>query len=373
MDDPFQTFLDTILAPPQFQASDKFPHSNFCIFASEIGALIGENAFKSSEESMDRIIHRHNPDFTSLEFKRKQLITQEQETKERVKLTSHEMIDAWTQKTTKNAQQRKTHLKPLHASCKKLTTSITSTLQTELKVSPLLAKKIVPLLTRRDSPQAVKEMKRHLADVTEPLSTLATLQTKCNNMLDEIKDSLQVTSETAQKVYETLSAKETTESALLTLKEHVPEMALDTCEVKQLARIEHGRLDCARGVQGEKDVVQKLNIQDNNAKQFKRVLVESPIPIVFLGYVDGMTQTGLPIEIKHRRKHLNGQRCRIWPHERAQIHVYMYLTKTTSLQFIEAHESMTRETIVKFDSMYWNSLVRKCQDKVMEMWKRLNA
>lgn len=68
------------LSPP-FQTSTKFPHSNFCIFASEIGALLGRHAFKSSEESMDKIMRRHSPDFTSLNLARKELILKVQEKK----------------------------------------------------------------------------------------------------------------------------------------------------------------------------------------------------------------------------------------------------------------------------------------------------
>lgn len=81
----------------------------------------------------------------------------------------------------------------------------------------------------------------------------------------------------------------------------------------------------------------------------------------------------MPIEIKHRRKPLNGKQCRIWPHERAQIHVCMFLTKTTTLQFIEVHQSETRQTTVQFDPIFWDTLVQQCQDRVMEMWKCLNA
>lgn len=201
-------------------------------------------------------------------------------------MTSHEEIDSWAKKTT---QKRKINLKSLHAHCKTLTTSMTTSLQIELKELPLIAKKVTPLLSQGKLFQVLKETKSHLMETKTKSSSLETIQIEFDKMLEEIKDSLQVNSQTAEKVYKILQTNETPENALLSLKYDVPEMAIDLREVKQLVREEHGVLDCARGVKGEQNVVRKFNIQENNTKSFKRILVDTPIPIVFFGYIDGMT------------------------------------------------------------------------------------
>lgn len=100
-------------------------------------------------------------------------------------------------------------------------------------------------------------------------------------------------------------------------------------------------------------VEEKTNLQGSQ-KKFSLVIgrtLQSQRRVLLFGRIDGIDPlTGHIIELKTRSSRLYR---RYWLNEYVQMQCYMYLTKTSTLQFVEKFEDNTFSKMVLFDAQFW--------------------
>ena len=136
---------------------------------------------------------------------------------------------------------------------------------------------------------------------------------------------------------------------------------VDVLNVLEASKTLVSDIDCERGVLAEAHVVRERGIASSQCT-FRRVLQMGDQSVVLFGKTDGVTEGGIPVEIKNRRTKIFR---RHWPQETVQMHVYMYMAKTDTCVFIESckgHDVF--EQVVEWDNVFWQDVVCKLQPVV---------
>ena len=108
------------------------------------------------------------------------------------------------------------------------------------------------------------------------------------------------------------------------------------------------------GVEREKNIADKLNINKNN-KPISKTIYTRNGSVYLVGRLDGKKIIdGVIVEIKNRTRHLYRH---IFPSEMCQLYAYMFLTGSKEIIHMECYDGEINETLVTWDDKYWEGIL----------------
>ena len=286
-----------------------------CLFASEIGNLLGRNRFVKYEDAIDAVVVRIRPECVSTRFlrqKRKACSVQEELP---CTTTIHE-CDQWKQ------EKMKTAMKIEQVCIQAVTIPETSQQQLVDQLSSLVPIHVVE--------RCISELEHTR---TLPLTSV---KRHVQHMLEDVAIAIPTAT--------TLSTRMVTEMHQIAV-----------CNIYK-----------ANGLEAEARLVKRDAIKSNNTMRLKKIVFPG---CILFGKVDGIADDGRPIEIKNRQNKLFR---RLWPSELVQIYVYMFMTGQPKALFIETYADERYEEVIEFDHHVWNEMVRGIRSVVVQINEILN-
>lgn len=266
-----------------------------CIFASELGTLLGKNKFKGQEEAIDDIVTRHTTSSRQSQIHEREV----------------EELIVRTPELSSIAQQPLTNKAALDDCVARA-----DALQ---KARPDL--QVACAKVARDARMRRGRMVDDMVKTTPELSDIA---------------HTPIPDRTAQ-----LSCVARAEA----LAQTRPELK---CACDKVIRT----VNCSAGVSGEVKVVQKHAIQHNQKVFHKKI---DDLGVLLYGRVDGYDEdSNTIVEVKTRKNRLW---YRLWPPEEVQLMCYLYMSGASEAWVVERCGDSEASRLYYFDEEEWNRTI----------------
>ena len=347
-----------------------------CIYASEIGSLIGCNVFETASDAMEIVILRHCTEKVNRSFLSKQQKVQksyEGDLKIQEILKVPCLTNTEQQKQTAEVVKLETsRVKELEGEIKSLHYFNTDTADevSNFPATSTAGAGTEGATTSADTSNAVTNDNPRITADTDPaaISNIAasTVNLAAEAVAADGTNDTKVTT-TPSDVRHNSEGLTADYKQLHNDQQNVKKRKLEeTCIlVHQVTKRAMKEINCSIGKYVEESFVHKDDIQLTQ-QSFTKFL-GGITDVKLYGKVDGFDQTKQQvIEIKTRKNRLWR---RLWPSEMIQILCYMFISGTTSTRFIEVYGNTKYEQDYRFNLDKWNDI----ETKLVSVCKQIRA
>ena len=365
----------------------------YCLFASEISALIGSNRYKSKDDVIIRIWKKfHKRDYNTCKSKLDDecnhiLQSEESKAMETVKLIEENRTNEITLMISNLTQNKRpadikksikrvfsydplVNVLPLNVKkCKieKLDASIDEILQCSFQKTlsnndfklKIPTDEVIKILNHNSPTKAVEEMKRlEVADdaTCKRLMELTSLQSATdlasNISLPTITDSVNSACENVN-----------TATAVKNTLKNILNDNVANSYVKNVIHTEIGKRNENLSLNMfEKN--SKCEVIHRNSKGYNKRIKCNNWSFVIYGKVDGLKGTDCVIEAKQRQNRLFG---RLLEREKIQLYTYLFLTGRKCGILVETYGNEQNEFNIEFDEKVWQQYMERIQMCMSEL------